>query len=168
MPWQPFSGYLLGLMNIRLGMFTPGDIEQPLLQAAGYSFATSICYEDAFAGAAIRAMPEAAFLVNVTNDGWFGNTIEPHQHLQIARMRAIETGRFMLRSTNTGVTAIIAPDGRIISQAPLFQPTVLAGWFTPMSGMTPYAKLGDKPVMGLILLILGVAVRVKRYQVSAG
>ena len=124
-----------------------------MLKAGGYPFITSICYEDAFGDAGIIGLPGAAYLVNVTNDGWFGNSIEPHQHLQIARMRAMETGRFLLRSTNTGVTAVVAPDGKIISQAPLFKATVLTGTITPMGGMTPYARSGDKPVI-LVLMIL--------------
>ncbi len=143
LPWQPVSGFILNSLAIKLGNFTPGRIDQPLLKAGGYSFITSICYEDAFGDAGLTGLPDAAYLVNVTNDGWFGNSIEPHQHLQMARMRAMETGRFMLRATNTGVTAVIAPDGRIISQAPLFTATVLTETITPMGGMTPYANLGD-------------------------
>jgi len=99
-------------------------------------------------------LPDAAYLVNVTNDGWFGHSIEPHQHLQIARMRAMETGRFLLRSTNTGVTALVAPDGKIISQAPLFKATVLTETITPMGGMTPYASSGDKPVIIALMILL--------------
>ncbi len=104
-------------------------------------------------------MPEAAFLVNVTNDAWFGDSIEPHQHMQIAQMRALETGRYLLRVTNTGVTAIVAPDGTIVKQAPLFQKTVLKGNILPMGGMTFYARLGDKVIivvlaLGLLLLVL--------------
>jgi apolipoprotein N-acyltransferase len=148
------SGFLLNQLSIKLGNFSPGGMNQPLLQAGGYPFMTSICYEDAFGDAAIRGLPDAAFLVNVTNDGWFGNSIEPHQHLQIARMRAIETGRFLLRSTNTGVTAIIDPIGNIVSQAPVFKATVLTGFITPMGGMTPYAQIGDKPVIYLMLLLV--------------
>ena len=154
LPWQPVSGFLLSQLEIGLGNFSPGGINQPLLQAGGYPFMTSICYEDAFGDAAIRGMPDAAFLVNVTNDAWFGTAIEPHQHLQIARMRALETGRFLLRSTNTGVTAIIGPDGNVISQIPLFKPTVLTDFITPMGGMTPYAQIGDKPVIYLMLVLL--------------
>jgi apolipoprotein N-acyltransferase len=154
LPWQPVSGFLLNQLSIKLGNFSPGGVNQPLLQAGGYPFMTSICYEDAFGDAAIRGLPDAAFLVNVTNDGWFGNSIEPHQHLQIARMRAIETGRFLLRSTNTGVTAIIDPIGNIVSQAPVFKATVLTGFITPMGGMTPYAQIGDKPVIYLMLLLV--------------
>jgi len=153
LPWQPVSGFILNSLGIKLGKFTPGRTDQPLLKAGGYHFITSICYEDAFGDAGIIGLPDAAYLVNVTNDGWFGDSIEPHQHLQIARMRAMETGRFLLRSTNTGVTAVVAPDGRIVSQAPLFKATVLTETITPMGGLTPYAKLGDKPIV-LVLMIL--------------
>jgi apolipoprotein N-acyltransferase len=153
MPWQPVSGFILNSLAIKLGNFKPGDVDQPLLKAGGYPFITSICYEDAFGDAGIVGLPDAAYLVNVTNDGWFGNSIEPHQHLQIARMRAMETGRFLLRATNTGVTAVVAPDGRIISQLPLFKATVLTEMITPMGDMTPYASSGDKPVI-LVLMIL--------------
>ncbi|HSN24047.1 MAG TPA: apolipoprotein N-acyltransferase, partial [Methylomicrobium sp.] len=146
-------GFILSSLAIKLGNFKPGSINQPLLKAGGYPFITSICYEDAFGDAGIIGLPDAAYLVNVTNDGWFGNSIEPYQHLQIARMRAMETGRFLLRSTNTGVTAVIGPDGKIISQAPLFKATVLTETITPMGGMTPYASSGDKPVI-LVLIIL--------------
>jgi apolipoprotein N-acyltransferase len=153
LPWQPVSGFILNSLSIKLGNFKSGGIDQPLLKAGGYPFITSICYEDAFGDAGIIGLPDAAYLVNVTNDGWFGHSIEPYQHLQIARMRAMETGRFLLRSTNTGVTAVIGPDGKIISQAPLFKATVLTETITPMGGMTPYASSGDKPVI-LVLIIL--------------
>lgn len=155
LPLQPLSGFVLNMINIKLGNFTPGAVNQALLKAGGYPFITLICYEDAFGDLSIRGLPDAAFLVNVTNDGWFGDSIEPHQHLQMARMRAIETGRFLLRSTNTGTTAIVSPKGRIIDQAPLFQETALTGAITPMGGMTPYARWGDQPVIrGMVVLLL--------------
>jgi len=137
----------LDSLNIHLGSFTSGGDEQALLKAGGYRFATSICYEDAFAVEAIRAMPEAAFLVNVTNDAWFGDSIEPHQHMQIAQMRALETGRYLLRVTNTGVTGIVGPDGHIIDKAPQFKQAVLKGRINPMGGMTPYARVGDDSIV---------------------
>ena len=150
LPLQPLSGLVLDSLNIHLGDFTPGGDDQALLKAGGYPFSTSICYEDAFGDEAIRGMPEAAFLVNVTNDAWFGDSIEPHQHMQIAQMRALETGRYLLRVTNTGVTAIVSPDAEIIAQAPMFKQFILRGSILPMGGMTPYARVGD----GLIILIL--------------
>jgi apolipoprotein N-acyltransferase len=157
LPLQPLSGFVLNMINIRLGNFTPGAVNQPLLKVGGYPFITLICYEDVFGDLSIRGLPDAAFLVNVTNDGWFGDSIEPHQHLQIARMRAMETGRFLLRATNTGMTAVVSPKGEIINQAPLFQEAALTGTITPMGGMTPYAKWGDQPVIGgMVILLLGL------------
>ncbi|MDO9048879.1 MAG: apolipoprotein N-acyltransferase [Methylobacter sp.] len=157
LPLQPLSGFVLNMINIRLGNFTPGAVNQPLLKAGGYPFITLICYEDVFGNLSSRGLPDAAYLVNVTNDGWFGNSIEPHQHLQMARMRAMETGRFLLRATNTGMTAVVSPKGEIINQAPLFQETALTGTITPMGGMTPYARWGDKPVIWvMVILFLGL------------
>jgi apolipoprotein N-acyltransferase len=153
MPWQPVSGFILKQLQIGLGDFTPGGKQQALLTAAGYPFITSICYEDAFGDAGRDFLADAAFLVNVSNDAWFGNSFEPHQHLQIAAMRALESGRYMARATNTGVTAFIDPKGTIIKQAPLFTTTVLSEKIIPMQGLTPYARLGDQLIMCAILLI---------------
>jgi apolipoprotein N-acyltransferase len=154
LPLQPLSGYILDLLNIPLGNFTAGKAHQKLLMAGGHPFSTSICYEDAFGDEAIRDLPDAAFLVNVTNDAWFGGSIELQQHMQIAQMRALETGRYMLRTTNTGVTAIVAPDGSIVKKAPLFKQTVLKGKIYPMGGMTPYAELGDRLIILILLFCL--------------
>ncbi|MBL6986643.1 MAG: apolipoprotein N-acyltransferase [Methylobacter sp.] len=154
LPLQPLSGFVLNMIKIRLGNFTSGAVNQPLLKAGGYPFITLICYEDAFGDLSIQGLPDAAFLVNVTNDGWFGDSIEPHQHMQMARMRAMETGRFLLRSTNTGTTAIVSPNGKIISDAPLFEEIALTGSIIPMGGMTPYARWGDKPVIAAMIIVL--------------
>lgn len=156
MPWQPVSGWILAHFKLRLSSFTPGTVDQPLLEAAGFRFSVTICYEDAFADNGLRALPDVAYLVNTTNDGWFGDSIEPHQHLQIARMRALETGRYLLRATNTGVTAIVSPQGKITAQAPLFTTTALTGMFEPMAGMTPYAQIGDTPVIYLTIALLAM------------
>jgi apolipoprotein N-acyltransferase len=154
MPWQPVSGFLLKQLTINLSDFTAGDNNQVLLNAGGYPFITLICYEAAFGDYAIDGLDEAAYLVNVTNDAWFGDSIEPYHHLQIARMRALETGRYLLRSANTGWTAIIAPNGKIIQQLPLFEVGVLSGVITPMTGVTPYALLGDTPVIYFVAVLL--------------
>ena len=151
LPLQPLSGFVLNLLNIQLGSFASGGDEQKLLTAGGYPFATSICYEDAFGDEVLHSLPEATFLVNVTNDAWFGDSLEPYQHMQIAQMRSLETGRHMLRTTNTGVTAIVAPNGKIVKAAPLFRQFVLKGKITPMGGMTPYSRIGDT----VILIFLG-------------
>lgn len=160
MPLQPLSGWVLDNIGIRLDDFTPGGDHQPLLKAAGHSFTTSICYEDAFGSEAIRHLAQTDYLVNLTNDAWFGRSFEPHQHLQMARVRAIETGRYMLRATNTGLTAIIAPDGKIIQQAPLFETATVTDYIFPMSGLTPYARLGDTAIILVLafsmVILLGI------------
>ena len=164
MPLQPLSGLVLKGLNIRMGDFTPGGDSQDLLKAGGYPFITTICYEDAFGDAGLYKLEDAAYLVNVTNDGWFGDSFEPHQHLQIARMRAIETGRYMLRATNTGATAVINPKGEIIALAPLFTTTTLKAEILPMGGITPYAQLGDGKVMLLLLATLLALLIYKYYK----
>ena len=154
LPLQPLSGWILDLIEIPLGSFTPGGEYQTLLRAGGYPFVTTICYEDVFGNEVMRQVQEAAYLVNVTNDAWFGDSSQPYQHLQMAQMRALETGRYMLRATNTGVTAVIAPDGQVQSQAPLFTLYALTDSIVPMQGMTPYARWGDQAVLGLIAALL--------------
>ena len=109
-----------------------------------------------FGHLAIQGLNQAAFLVNVTNDAWFGDSIEPYQHAQFARMRAIETGRFLLRATNTGLTEIVNPKGEVIAHAPLFEVAVLKGSITPMGGLTPYSRWGDLPVLVFLLLCSGL------------
>jgi len=164
MPLQPLSGLVLKGLNIRMGDFTRGGDSQDLLKAGGYPFITTICYEDAFGDAGLYKLEDAAYLVNVTNDGWFGDSFEPYQHLQIARMRAIETGRYMLRATNTGATAVINPKGEIIALAPLFTTTTLKAEILPMGGITPYAQLGDGKVMLLLLATLMALLIYKYYK----
>lgn len=158
MPWQPLSSWILNAIGIRLDDFSSGGNHQPLLKAAGYHFNTSICYEDAFGSETIRHLSETAYLVNLTNDAWFGRSFEPYQHLQMARMRAIETGRYMLRATNSGLTAIIAPNGDVIKQAPLFETFTISGNIFPMKGVTIYARLGDNVILLFLITLLIVVV----------
>ena len=146
---------LLRDADLPYSSFTPGAREQRLLQAAGYAVGTSICYEDAYSSEIMRALPQAAFLVNVSNDGWFGDSVALPQHLEIARMRAIEAGRWLLRATNTGLTAIVDDRGHIIAAAPADQVYVLKGRIQPLAGATPVARWGDTPVA--LLSFLAVA-----------
>lgn len=153
LPLQPLSGWVLDQLQIPLGNFTAGSDEQPLLQAGGYSFVTTICYEDAFGELVRRQAAQAAYLVNVTNDGWFGDTAEPHQHMQMAQMRALETGRYLVRATNTGLSGFVQPDGRLGKQAPLFTSMTLTDSIVPMAGSTPYVRLGDQ---GVFMVLIGL------------
>ncbi len=99
-------------------------------------------------------MPRAELLVNVSNDAWFGDTIMPHQHLQIGQMRARETGRFLLRATNSGITAVVNPLGKVEQTIPQFVPGVLEATVRPHTGATPYVKVGNWPVISLAVLFL--------------
>lgn len=147
----------LELMDLPYSDFTPGAVDQPLLQVAGYPVGVSICYEDAFSSEIMRALPQAAFLVNVSNDGWFGDSIALPQHLEIARMRALEAGRYLLRDTNTGITAVIKPSGKVQSRLAEDRPGVLTAEVTPFAGSTPYVQQGIWLAMCLIAGLLSVA-----------
>lgn len=156
LPFQPVSGYIAQFMDFQKSNFSPGAPQQPPVKAAGLPVAISICYEDVFGQETLAAMPDALFLVNVTNDGWFGNSIALDQNLQMARMRSLETGRYMIRAANTGLTGIISPLGDIVKIARPFEATVLTGEIQPMRGITPYMLVGDFLVMvfvGVGLLI---------------
>jgi apolipoprotein N-acyltransferase len=156
MPMKWLLEPLVEVLQIPMSDFAAGDDEKkPLLTLAGYAAGISICYEDAFGEEVIEALPEAAFLVNASNDAWFGDSLAPPQHLQIARMRSLETGRYMLRSTNTGISAIIRPDGELQGYSPAFRMHVLKGQIQPLTGMTPYARVGNWAVVLLSLLLLG-------------
>jgi apolipoprotein N-acyltransferase len=117
--------------------------------------APNICWEDAFGEEIIRQLPEATLLVNVSNVAWFGDSLAPSQHLQISRMRAIETGRTMLRATNTGVTAIVDPHGQVVARLPQFTEGVLSGEVLGYAGATPYVRFGNVPIV--ILCLAGIA-----------
>lgn len=148
-------------VDIPMADFSAGAVNQPLLRVGGHPVGVSICFESAFGNEIARALPEAAFLVNVSNDGWFGDSLAPAQHLQIARMRSIETRRWMARATNTGITALIDARGRVVERVPQFEVAVLRGELQPLSGATPYVRMGDWPMLlGLCgLLLVGWRVR---------
>ena len=150
-------GWLVAMMRIPLGEFARGAPDQPPLAVAGQRVAVNICYEDAFGEEIIRPLPAATLLVNVSNVAWFGDSLAPAQHLRIARMRALETGRYMLRATNTGVTAIVAPDGAVAGRLPSFTEGVLEGRVRGRTGATPYIAAGNAPVLLLCLAVLAAA-----------
>ena len=139
-----------------------GPAAQTPLSVAGQLIAPSICYEALFGALQLPFYPQATLLVNVSNDAWFGDSIAPHQHLQIARMRSIEAGRWMLRSTNTGISALIDPAGRVVARSPQFETHMLTGTVVGHEGTTPYMTLGNRAALLLALLLLGVGSWVAR------
>jgi len=159
--YLPLPGLLRGpleALDIPMSDFSAGSARQPLLHADGVTLGVSICYEDAFGSEVSQALPEAELLLNISNDAWFGDSLAPHQHLQIARMRALENGRYLLRSTNTGISAVIDPRGRVTARAPQFQPVALAAVVHRASGVTPYARYRNVPVITLMFVLLGLGI----------
>jgi len=151
--YLPLQDYIRGLIrffDLPMSSFTSGPAQQALLTAAGHSVGVSICYEDLFGEEVIRALPQAGFLVNVSNDSWWGNSHGTPQHMQIAAMRALETGRVMVRATNNGITGVINRKGDIVKQLPRFTAAALTAEIQPRRGATPYVTMGN----GLIVLLM--------------
>lgn len=162
-PWQGLLQPLLHrLLSIPLDSQQRGAPHQPPLRVAGQWVGVDICYEDAFGDEIRQALPRATLLVNVTNDAWFGNSIGPEQHLQMAQARALETGRPLLRATNTGVTALIDARGRLINRAPRAEIFNLAGQVQGYEGSTPFVRSGNYGILTLCLLALFLSIPVSR------
>ena len=153
-------------VKIPMSDIASGAEEQELMTVAGVPAGITICFEEAFARDVIRDLPEARLLVNVSNDAWFEDSHEPHQHHAIARMRALEAGRYMIRATNTGITSLIGPHGEVIAQLPQFETAVLRGEVQPLSGATPFVRWGDwMVIMICVFVMLGLGFR---SRLSAG
>jgi apolipoprotein N-acyltransferase len=149
------------LMSLPYSDFTPGAAVQPPLAAAHLRLGTTICYEDAYGSSMLAVLGSADALVNVTNDAWFGHSSARHQHFQIARMRALEEGRYLVRAANDGISAVIGPHGEVVARAAEFRPVVLFSQVTPLTGLTPYARVGNWLVVMLAALALAYGLGVR-------
>ncbi|MDX9885850.1 apolipoprotein N-acyltransferase [Thauera sp.] len=161
----PLFGWFYKLAQIPMSDQTRGAPEQPPMRFGDQQVALNICYEDLFGAELIRVLPAATLLLNISNLAWYGDSLAQPQHLQIARVRALETGRPMLRSTNTGMTALVQPDGSVTGVLAEFERGVLRVEAQGYSGLTPYARWGDWLALGLALLIL-MAVFLRRVRGS--
>jgi apolipoprotein N-acyltransferase len=157
MPLRCLLEFMSRFINIPMSDIAPVD-NLGLMPVAGHTAGLSICYESAYAWIFRAQLPQAGFFVNASNDAWFGDSLAPHQHMEIARMRALEAGRYLLRATNNGISAVIGPDGAVLRRSPQFQEFVIRGEIEILGGATPYAAAGDWPVLLLLALILLVAV----------
>lgn len=160
----PLEGILRGMIrffDLPMSSFSSGPDKQPLLQVTGHKVAATVCYEDAFGEEMIDFLPEASMLVNGSNNAWYGDSLAPHQHLQISRMRALETGRPMLRATTNGISALINDKGVILARSRQFQTDTVSGLVQPMQGATPYVRWGNWPLVVLLLLLVAVVRWVK-------
>ncbi|HEY6864869.1 MAG TPA: apolipoprotein N-acyltransferase [Burkholderiales bacterium] len=153
----PGFRWIVDTVAIPLADFSRGPERPRPLAVAGQRVAPDICYEDAFGEEIVRQLPEATLLVNASNVAWFGDSLAPPQHLQMSRMRALETGRYMLRATNTGVTAVIDERGRVRSRLPQFTEGALQASAQGFSGATPYVRWANAPALVLCALSLAAA-----------
>ncbi|MCC7547363.1 MAG: apolipoprotein N-acyltransferase [Burkholderiales bacterium] len=158
-PDWAFITWIMQRMNIPMSSFSRGHAVQQPLAVAGQQVAVNICYEDAFGEEIIRQLPRATMLANFTNDAWWGDSWASEQHLQMAQTRAQETGRWMLRATNTGVTAMIDERGRVRAAAPEFETTAVHGSARGFAGATPYVRWGNWPVLALACAMLAAVSR---------
>ncbi|APZ42308.1 apolipoprotein N-acyltransferase [Acidihalobacter ferrooxydans] len=146
MPLRGLFGWLYARMDVPMSNLSASHGTY-VIHAAGIPVGVSICYEIAFGRDVIRALPQAKLLINMSNDAWFGDSLEPNQQLQMARMRALETGRYMLVATNSGISAAVAPDGRILGLGGWDKTIAVTAEVRPMRGATPYVLMGSEPVL---------------------
>ena len=159
--YVPLEAWLRGTIrffDLPMSRNRPGPGEQAPLAFRAGELSLSICYEIAYGELVRNAAPDPALLVTISNDTWFGRSIGPLQHMQIARMRAKEMGRYLVRATNNGVSAVVDPAGHIVASAPQFEADVVTAEVRTMTGRTPFARFGATPL--LVALCAGVALSV--------
>ncbi|SQG00576.1 apolipoprotein N-acyltransferase [Paucimonas lemoignei] len=156
-PLQDLLRGLIAFFDLPMSDFARGPSDQAMLQAKGYQIAPFICYEVVYPEFAAGLSAQSDLLLTVSNDTWFGTSIGPLQHLQMAQMRALEAGRWMIRSTNNGVTALIDPFGKITTRIPQFERGVMYGEVVPMHELTPYLRWRSWPMVFVCVLLIGWA-----------
>jgi apolipoprotein N-acyltransferase len=160
--YVPLEGLLRGLIaffDLPMSAFSRGPADQKPLRVGPYRVAPFICYEIVYGNQVAASARDTDLLITISNDSWFGNSIGPLQHLQIAQMRARENGRYVLRATNNGVSAIIDHQGRIVDRTAQFVEATLVGKAEVMLGNTPFGSFGTAPIItisGVTLLLMGI------------
>lgn len=151
--------------GLPMSTFKPAPQQKSIITAKGMPFLPAICFEIIFPEI-VRANiigQNPAFIINISEDGWFRKSSQPYQHLEISRLRAIENGRPLIRATNRGISAIINQHGKIIAQSNLFEQDELLSSITPVEGSTPYMLIGAFPILSIIFLLMVLAIRKSTY-----
>lgn len=162
LPFKLLLDNILRFLQIPMSDFSSGNFNDKVLATDRAVFGMSICYEDAYGTEIRQSLPAANILINVSNDAWFGDSMAPHQHLQIARMRAIENSRYLLRSTNTGISAVINHKGKVIARSPQFEPHALHTKAELFTGETPFSKYGNCFILSFSFFILLLSLVLQR------
>ncbi len=153
--YVPLERWLRGMIaffDLPMSSFSWGPVNQQPLLAGQLSLAPFVCYEIVYPDLVAKDARQADIILTVSNDSWFGRSIGPHQHFEIARMRALENGRYLIRGTNNGISGLVDHRGEVLQTAPQFTATVLRGEVVPMQGITPFGRWGNLPVLALALL----------------
>lgn len=154
--YVPLESLLRGVIDffdLPTSIISVGEKNQPAIKMNQYKIASAICYEIVYPAFVAELAKNSHLIITVSNDAWFGKSIGPLQHFHMARMRALETGRYVVRATNNGISAIIAPNGDITAQSDQFVRTYLEGKVTPMQGNTPYLIWKNYLVLSFLLLL---------------
>ena len=153
LPFRWLFEFFRNLVTIPMSDLSAGE-GSSIVTMKQIPIGVSICYEAAYGHEINWALPRAQLLINVTNDAWFGDSLAPHQHLQIARTRSLETGRYMVRAANTGISAIIDAQGRITTQSGQFVDEIVVDDVWPMSGSTPFTRWGNWAIISSLSIML--------------
>ncbi|WP_075879804.1 apolipoprotein N-acyltransferase [Vreelandella massiliensis] len=165
--YLPLESVLRGAINffdLPMSTFRPGEDDPAPIHAAGMALGNAICYEIIYPQLVAERAHDSDVLLTVSNDTWFGASIGPHQHLQMARLRALENGRYVIRATSNGITAIIDPQGHITARAPQFETATLTGDVYAMEGLTPFTRMGSWPIWLLAGLLVLPGLRLRTGQ----
>ncbi len=164
-PFKQWLGWIYrDYLNMPMSDMSRGSTQQRPMQLKDQKVAINICYEDVFGEEIIRQLPEATILANLTNDAWYGNSFAADQHLQFSQTRALETGRMVLRATNTGATAVIDPKGQLLAHAPHFSRTTLSSTAQGYQGTTPYVRFGNWTFILISALLLIWLISTRKQQ----
>ena len=150
---------LIDFFNLPMSLFSSGTSDQQKLTIAGILIAAYICYEVVYPDFAAEQARDTGLLINISNDTWFGHSFGPKQHFQIARMRSLETGRYMIRATNNGMTALINNKGEIVDSIERFKYGVLRGTAKVMTGNTPFMITGSWPILMISSLLIILVIK---------
>lgn len=166
-PLKSVFGRIMKKLNVPMADLSPGPQSQPPLLIDGIPIAAFICYETAFPIEALREMQGKQLAINIVDDAWFGHSFAAAQQLQMTQMRALETGRYMAVTANTGITALINPLGKITQQLPIDTKAVLTVKATAMIGNTPLMRTEYYPVWFAMLIMLLLSILHKQKKSSA-
>lgn len=167
--YVPLEGLIRGLVpffDLPLSSFTAGTADQAPLKAKGYLLAPYICYEIVYPELVRKLGKQSDVLITISNDAWFGHSLGPLQHFEMARMRALEMGRYLIRDTNTGITAIVDAQGNVVNELPRFEQGVLSGVVYRTVGSTPFADWGYWPLLVVcgVMVLAGFLVGLRRKE----